>query len=218
MRFTDILLLFALLLAVAGAGLIAYNYLTAPEESESTAPVPISIINEPIQNPAPGVTIPIIEHGGKRIILNAVAEYKIDAVLISKHPYHWGIMNNLAPWDYALIWGGVPHMLSWLKFRQSGRFCYYKFTGTAALNHAYVNSHMSNNHIIPATKNIRRALRLGKKGMKVHLEGYLVNVEVGKKSRVLSTWISSQVRTDSGMGACEIFYVKKLQLEDKVYE
>ena len=63
----------------------------------------------------------------------------------------------------------------------------------------------SNNHVIPSSTEVRgKIFGLGK-GDKVRLSGYLVNVHYGGMQ--LS---SSTTREDFGDGACEVFYVTKV--------
>ncbi|MFH0863216.1 MAG: hypothetical protein V1875_09355 [Candidatus Altiarchaeota archaeon] len=50
----------------------------------------------------------------------------------------------------------------------------------------------------------------------VALEGYLVDVDGKTDSRVV-WWRTSLGRGDAASGACEIFYVKKVTLGDKIY-
>ncbi|MBU4179087.1 MAG: hypothetical protein KJ625_03985, partial [Actinobacteria bacterium] len=78
----------------------------------------------------------------------------------------------------------------------------------------YVMSHLSNNHVCPATENIYNALVRLKKGQEMLLQGYLVRAQAAD-GRVMS---SSLTRDDDEGGACECFYVERLQVEDKVYE
>ena len=76
---------------------------------------------------------------------------------------------------------------------------------------------MANTHLIPASDNIRKAMRFARKGDTVKLDGYLVNVEALKDGTIKSTWHSSTSREDKGNGACEILYVKNLQIGDRIY-
>lgn len=109
-------------------------------------------------------------------------------------------------------------MLPHIKFRQSGRYYTFGYQAGAPVNGHYVQNHTSNNHLIPANKNILRALSRAKKGREISLEGYLVDVTATKNGRVAGTWQTSRTREDRGFGACELIYVTKLRLGDEVYE
>ncbi len=62
-----------------------------------------------------------------------------------------------------------------------------------------MNSHLSNNHIIHATENVKKAVETMKVGDKVVLK-------------------TSVTRTDDSDGACEVFYVKSVRIGNKIYE
>lgn len=217
MRLSDKLAIAFLALALLVLGWLGYSSLNAPVGHAVAAGDEIRTDLEPVQKQVTGVALPVREFGKKRVFLTALAEYQLSGVLASKHAYRLGVMDRLSPWDYAVAWGGVPQLFPWIKFSQSGRFCHYRYKPDAPVDATYLQNHMSNNHLIPANSNIRRALRLGKTGMKVCLEGYLVQVRANQKGRVVYSWDTSLVRTDTGFGACELIYVTQLRLGDTVY-
>lgn len=149
--------------------------------------------------------------------LQPQADYSISAYLVSKRSYHRGFMHRLSPWDYGLIWGEVPNQLEYLKFNQVVRFLLFKYKFGAPIDVEYISRHLANTHIIPANQNIRRALKYARKGNTVRLEGYLVNVTATKAGNTIGTWKSSLSREDKGNGACEVMYVKSLQIQDRLY-
>ena len=218
MRPIDWLILATLAIALIIGGIVLYQTFTAPEELPARPEEPLDLVPDPIQTDATGQALPIIEMGGRQILLFAQARYSITGQLASKNRYTNGFMSDLSPWDYALAWGQVGTYIDQLKFKQMVRFCLFEPKDGAVVDFNYVNSHMSNNHLIPATKNIRRALSLAKKGDIVKLDGFLVNVEAGKNGQTVATWHTSTTRTDTGNGACEIVYVTRLRIGDKVFE
>ncbi|MFA7543011.1 MAG: hypothetical protein WCY84_01440 [Candidatus Cloacimonadaceae bacterium] len=159
-----------------------------------------------------------MQFGKEKYTLQPQAEYSISAYLVSKRSYHRGYMHRLSPWDYGLIWGEVPNQLEHLKFNQVVRFLLFKYKFGAPIDVEYIQRHLANTHLIPANQNIRRALRYARKGNTVRLEGYLVNVTGTKKGRATGTWQSSMSREDKGNGACEVMYVKTLQIENRLYK
>ncbi|PKN79637.1 MAG: hypothetical protein CVU48_04820 [Candidatus Cloacimonetes bacterium HGW-Cloacimonetes-1] len=201
-----------------GLAWVAYWTSMRPEASDLEALPELDLSAEPLQTAATGDSIPILERGNKRVVFRALARYRISGLLVSKHNYRGKFMNRLSPCDYALVWGEVPNQMQYLKFNQVVRYCLFYIKDPSQVDVRYVANHMSNNHLIPANENIRRAIKRGKKGMKVELEGYLVRLKVYKGERVFSTWSSSLTRTDDGGGACELIYLTKLRIEDKVYE
>ena len=76
---------------------------------------------------------------------------------------------------------------------------------------AYVDSHISNNHVIPADMNICWQLRSIHPGAHVRLKGYLVYVEGISTKGDVFYWYSSLKRDDTGKGACEVMYVTSVE-------
>ena len=70
----------------------------------------------------------------------------------------------------------------------------------------------SNNHIIPADDRIKRTVLKIRRGDRVKLEGYLVDVKAADDKGNTFTWNSSTTRTDTGDGACELIYVTKAEI------
>ncbi len=218
MRGSTIIILTIVVAVFLGMAYVGYNISTEPIESEYEDLPELDISIEPIQTDAKADTIPNLERGNKTVIFTPLAHYRIAALLVSKHKYTGNFMNRLSPCDFALAWGEIPNQLEYIKFKQMIRYCKYNIEDPTKVDPNYLACHMSNNHLIPANNNIRHAIRLAKKGMKVELEGYLVGLEVMKKGKPYSAWRSSVIRTDSGGGACELIYLTKLRIEDKVYE
>ncbi len=205
---------FAILLLITG--FIAYEHFTAAEYSMATDE--IETFFDPIQNDVSDVILPDMTFGKVTHSFVAKAEYIISGELVSSRRYRSGYMSDLSPWDYAIIWGVVPSLKEYLKFNQVVRYCLFSYKSDAPIDPEYILAHMSNNHLIPTTKNIRKALKKGRKGDKVVLEGYLVFVSSHSPKRGSSNWNSSLTRSDKSDGACEIIYLTKLRINDKVYE
>jgi hypothetical protein len=45
-----------------------------------------------------------------------------------------------------------------------------------------------------------------------------VNVDAAKNGQTVATWNTSTTRSDTGNGACEIVYVTRLQVGERVFE
>jgi hypothetical protein len=206
------------ILIVTGTGIMLYRNISAPvgTETEDTQPIDISL--EPLQEANPDTLIPKLEMGRSSFNIYPKARYRIKGMLVSKKRYLKGFMSRLSPWDYALIWGTAPNYLPYLEFEQMVRYCLFRLKSTAVVDVQTISRQMGNNHLIPATKNIRKALGKAKKHDLVSIEGYLVNVRGQDSRKRSSAWNTSLVRTDSGGGACEIIYVTKLRIGNMVYE
>ena len=218
MRRIDWIILAVLAIVLTIGAYILYSSFTAPEETPAPETDVLDLKPDPIQSDAKGTALPVIEMGGRQIFLWAQASYSITGQLVSKNRYTNGFMSDLSPWDYALAWGEVGTYINQLRFKQMVRFCLFQPKKDAIVDFNYVNSHMSNNHLIPASKNVRKALSLAKKGDIVKLDGYLVNVDAAKNGQTVANWNTSTTRTDTGNGACEIVYVTRLRIGERVFE
>ena len=177
-----------------------------------------SLDREPIQIEVDGR-----ENGtykGREIGVTYRYYYDITAVVASVKDY-WGLgdYDTLVPRDVCLVWGGLVDALhrGTANFKQSGRFCNpiidgqeYNNLDISEVRGVFGNKMLalhefSNNHIIPSSTEIRSQVFGLKKGDKVRLSGYLVTVRYGGIQLV-----SSSTRSDFGDGACEVFYVTKV--------
>lgn len=151
--------------------------------------------------------------------LTRVAQYKVNGCVISKEYYSYGWDSIISPVDLLIVWGNLadPGYRKPIIFSQDGRWYHYKWKEGARVDSAYIITHSSNNHILPANENIYRAVKQIKKEDPIVLEGFLVNVRGTFKNRPVS-WNTSLTRTDTGNGSCELFYVSKVRIDTKVYE
>ena len=77
--------------------------------------------------------------------------------------------------------------------------------------------HSSNTHVIPADRNLERAVRLLGSGDIAELAGELVRVEGRKDGRTL-VWVSSLTREDTGDGSCELLYLCRFRYDGITYQ
>lgn len=212
----SLLVLFLILAAM----LISYLVYRANTEAVFTrdSTSSISIEADPVQTADKETILPPMQIGRNKYFFTVKAGYQISGLLVGKRYYRQGHWGRLSPYDYSLVWGNMPSYLPHLKFSNAFRFCLYKHKQNVILDNKYIESHVSNNHIIPSNQNIRHALKTVRKGNLVRIDGYLVNVTANVKGKGTSNWNTSTVRTDTGNGACEIVYVAKLQINDRIYE
>jgi len=144
--------------------------------------------------------------------------YKMTAMVMSRYNYDWEWDGRLVPVDLALAWGDLtkPELMSEVSYSQSGRWYYYRYSGKFPRDPSYIITHSANNHLVPASQNIREALQKVQTHQIVHLEGYLINISGNVGGRKI-TWTTSQTRNDSGDHSCELFYVNKLVIGKNIY-
>ncbi len=208
----------------------------------------VSAIKEPATLPGEAIQTNLktpkqieINSGKKYRLLLAQAEYSLTGIIVAKNTNFWlrEIMQNdfdeVVPLDFGIAWGDIADK-SFLKK-------YFKFSSQKTLGQAralkfswklpknsvssdYITSHISHNHIIPATDNVASALLRLNKWDTVKLDGYLVDIiqpsgytSYTSLSRGDNNPQSRGASKDDGAGgACEIFYVTSVQIGKKHYE
>lgn len=146
-------------------------------------------------------------------VIEPVFEYELWGLVVSDHDSSswydishesWGDYLNTK--DICVIWGTnlANPGLSKLSF-SSGNFTCYVSTRDGEAWQKFNSEQISNNHVIPATLEIKRAIASSHIGDVIHFKGQLVNYNInGGPQRK-----SSVVRTDREDKACEIVYVKE---------
>ena len=141
--------------------------------------------------------------------------YELNAVVVSLH-------HSDTWWDYAhKEWGDHVNVMdlcvAWGDSVRSGAYRYVSFSNNQwECNWSYSseramkqfdNAQASNNHIVTDDAVLAKALRNIRVGDQIRLRGYLVDYTIFKDGRPLGTRVSSETRTDSGPGACEVLYI-----------
>lgn len=140
------------------------------------------------------------------------AKYDITARLLRKEIYRIDGGAGLAPVDLGVGWGPLSDsaLLDGLEFSQMGRFFYWApRKADFPVPIPVLISHMAQMHMIPATTDVEAKLKKLRPGQIVTASGYLVDVR-GPDG---FAWNSSLSRTDTGNGACELFWVEALVAE-----
>jgi len=174
--------------------------------------------SEPLQQSTPFFKT-IVPVPGGNATLTSDSAYTISAKVESIRGYDDSI-SGLVPYDLLLTWGDMAHddVDSKLTWEQSDRRG--EVSGSlddVDLSSGYIISHISNNHVIPATDAIASALGNVKSGDLVRIEGRLVDVrEILYDGRII-TVNTSKTRADQGDGACEIIYIEHLRVNGRNY-
>ena len=135
------------------------------------------------------------------------------------------IHKEIFPVDIGLIWGKVAEgkHSRYIKFYHTpaSRFlhCKCKFpSGMDNLSQRYIAQHFSNNHIFPANDTLKWVIKRIKKGDWVKIEGYLIQMSIYKDGKKFYVMRSSFSRKDTCGGACESIYVKRIRVNNRIYE
>ncbi len=143
--------------------------------------------------------------------LKKLFTYKISAKVLKKEKYYLDKLSDIAPIDLALGWSKMSDndllKKSKINIWQGARFYIWKIPSFSILNRYDVEHNSANVHIIPANSEVKKYINSKvDEDDYIYMEGFLVNVF----SSVGGSWKTSTIRTDTGAGACEIFYVTKI--------
>lgn len=135
------------------------------------------------------------------------ADYDIEARVLSVEPYRLDGGAKLSPLDFAVGWGPMSDtaVLDHFRITQGARF-FTIYPDETAIDIGTALLGSANMHLIPATARVRDQLEDVRPGNVVRMRGYLVSV-AGPNGY---TWNTSLTRTDTGAGACELFYVEEV--------
>ncbi len=139
-----------------------------------------------------------------------LADFAVNARVLSKKKYYFGRESDLAPIDLALGWGPMSDesVLGTMKIRQSNRFFFWS-AEHLPIPRKEIELHGANMHLIPSDNSILRQIKKVRTGQVVDFSGYLVRVEASDGWR----WISSLNRNDTGNGACEVACVNHFVIQ-----
>jgi hypothetical protein len=141
--------------------------------------------------------------------ITPLAQFEVEARVLSAERYWLGREADLAPVDLALGWGPMSDqsVLDQIEIWQSSRFYFWK-SNQLPIPANEISEHSANMHLIPANKYVDRQLKSARAGNVVRFTGYLVQIEAGDGWR----WRSSMTRADTGNGACEVVLVEDVSV------
>ena len=194
-------------------------------------------IPSPIISPYDGNEVFVRNVGDYKFLIRPIRKYNATVLVGRKELYFTlnaksvdGSLEILMPYDVLFLWDelAVPKYWSGYKYivDKYGGTRGQGITYTPYFNSDYVYNHESNNHIIPANENITKALHDIKQYQIVSFEGYLTNIDIQKDGYFGGTIQSSVSLTDrnraktlstDAKGACEVMYIEKIIIGDKVY-
>ena len=175
--------------------------------SEIVHPPGILVTERPRQSDL--ARAPALDLEGYR--LTRRARFEIRARVLSRRDYRWGDEGDLAPVDLALGWGVMSDqaVLDRIEITQGGRWYFTRYQAPAPIPDRDIIRHSGNMHMVPANSAVLARLRDIRRGDIVRASGYLVDADHESGFR----WRTSLSREDSGNGACELFYVERIEIE-----
>lgn len=158
--------------------------------------------------------------GDLEVTISKKAEYILRGIPVSIKGYTRDSWRGiLSPCDVAAVWGELVARDTYkkLKWSQSGRWYFWHYGDDFGHDNTFVARYSSNNHMIPATENLRRALRRIKRRLPFEAAGYLVDI-TARRGQNNYWWNSSMSLNDTGDGSCEVFYITHLKFGGNVYQ
>lgn len=213
-------LLLTLLTVLLAAGLLAQKRTIEEGVESSSVSYGINASMEPLQKQTAFYST-VMKSDSGTATLTSDTLYSISARVESVRGYDDDI-SSIAPYDLLLAWGQVAensdgNSLAWEQSDRQGTVSgSLKTRGETEIDTAYVISHISNNHVIPANSNIMAGMASIQPGDLVRIDGRLVDLKLTKGSRLLEI-DTSRTRYDQGDGACEVILVEHLRVNGRSY-
>jgi hypothetical protein len=191
-----------LALLIVAAAVAVYFW---EDSRHSTHPPGVLAPAEPVQSPLTGR--PDWRQG--KYTFTPRARFSMTARVLGAERYWFDGGAAVSPLDLAVGWGSLSdqRIIDQLGFSQSQRWWRYWPKGrTWPVPAAEISRQGANMHMVPAGKEILKILRSVRRGDLISVDGYLVDVASDGGWR----WRTSLSRTDTGGGACEIFWAERL--------
>lgn len=133
--------------------------------------------------------------------------YVVDARVLAVRIYRRDEGSGISPIDIALGWGELSEssVVEKLDFSQRNRWYY---PSEASSDWKAVSNSSSNHHLIPASREVWEVLKRVRRGDRIRLCGWLVDV----RGDGGWSWKTSLSRSDTGGGACEIVLVDRAKI------
>jgi len=141
--------------------------------------------------------------------ITPLADFEVNARVLSRRTYSWGRESDLSPVDFALGWGRMSDeaVYSQINIRQSNRFYYWQVQ-QFPIPRREIETNSANMHMIPANQSVERSMKNVRNGDLITFKGKLVKAEAPDGW----SWVSSLTRTDTGRGACELVFVEEFEI------
>lgn len=177
-----------------------------------------SVRRDPIQTPIRKTPF-TFEYRGHSYQIEPVADYDISGLIVTHNDissvfdaYH--SKDSVDFRDICLVWGANvgSGIFRRFKFWSMPWSCHFHTDDRNALD-SFVETQISNNHILSADENVQRIVRSMKIGDQIRLQGMLINYwPVGASELERRT---STTREDTGNGACEVLWVERAEIDRK---
>jgi hypothetical protein len=176
------------------------NFLYHNNNSIEASPLMRGAEKQPVQTKTNS-----LEFNFKGFTIIPMYNYVLTARILSKEKYSMDKESKLAPYDLTLGWAEMANLdnISKISISQRNRWYFWK-TKKMFMPRNKIEHNSANVHIVHANEQIFNVIKNSNEGDIIYMKGSLIKVnEINSNWK----WKSSTSRTDTGSGACEVFYV-----------
>ena len=188
------------------SALVMFFILYQNEQSSVRHPPGILAPGEPFQIDVE--TQPSLVRKGYRI--EALARFSIQARVLRAEHYRFDRAAELVPVDLVLGWGDMSNsaVLEKISISQGQRVYEWSTLNRPPIPPRAIELQSANMHMVPANDEVAGILKEARPGNIVKISGYLIDARGPDGFHMRS----SLTRTDTGMGACEVIWVDRIEL------
>ena len=146
--------------------------------------------------------------------------YDMSALVVSLHHSdtwwdyahkEWG--DNINLMDLCVVWGksALSGAYREISFSNNQWECHWSARSKEAWD-AFNQTEAANNHMVTNDPGVAKGLRRIRIGDQIRVRGYLVDYTTYRNGAPVGTRVSSETRTDTGNGACEVLYIESLEM------
>ena len=141
--------------------------------------------------------------------ITRLANFEIQAKVLSKTAYSFGRESDLSSVDMALGWQNMSDesVLENIKISQSNRWYYWRVK-EFPIPRREIETQSANMHLVAADELVEDMIDSVKQGQIIEISGSLIRAETNDDWH----WQSSLSREDTGAKACELVYVESITI------
>ncbi|PVZ72080.1 hypothetical protein [Pelagibaculum spongiae] len=141
--------------------------------------------------------------------INPLADLSVTALVVAKKDDYQDQMASLLPVDLGLTWGELSDskLLNNFSFVQKDRKMFIRYPKKLSKLRINFTELYANMHVVPANEQVAKILKKITVGDIIEMEGQLIEVDT-----LFWSAASSLSRTDKGDMACEILWIKRLEI------
>ena len=152
--------------------------------------------------------------GGWQFVFPSSYTYTLAGKIVGRHEYPAAMPDGIIALDLAVVNGELlkPDILSDIQVTMGDHTLEYSYDipNYTGLTEDYVDTHISNNHLVFLNSSLESAVKSATVGSCVVIKGHLVDIR-GSSPAKLYIVNTSTVRNDAYPGGCEIILVESYE-------